>query len=187
MQYYIKAFKNFCNSDGRATRKEFWLFVLFHYLVIFILSFCDGFFGFYSTTIPLDYGYLTLAYLLISICPSICLRVRRLHDVNKSGAWWWLSNVPLVSFYVLYLYIKRGDPVANDYGAPSVQPQHGESSPSSHACESSLNTNPIQCQTSVIEATPNKLPPIKFCRKCGFELLDGSEFCSKCGTPIVKE
>lgn len=30
-------------------------------------------------------------------------------------------------------------------------------------------------------------PQIKFCRKCGFELVDGSEYCSRCGTEVVKE
>lgn len=30
-------------------------------------------------------------------------------------------------------------------------------------------------------------PSIKYCRKCGFELLSRSEFCSKCGVPVVKE
>ena len=38
-----------------------------------------------------------------------------------------------------------------------------------------------------MEAEQTEPPQIKFCRKCGFELLDGSEFCSKCGTAIVKE
>lgn len=32
-----------------------------------------------------------------------------------------------------------------------------------------------------------KKPQIKFCRKCGFELIMGSEFCSRCGTAIAKE
>lgn len=30
-------------------------------------------------------------------------------------------------------------------------------------------------------------PSIKYCRKCGFELLSGSDFCSKCGASVVKE
>ena len=34
---------------------------------------------------------------------------------------------------------------------------------------------------------PEGLPPIRFCRKCGFELIAGSEFCSKCGTAVIKE
>ena len=30
-------------------------------------------------------------------------------------------------------------------------------------------------------------PAIKYCRKCGFELLEGSEFCSVCGTAVLGE
>lgn len=30
-------------------------------------------------------------------------------------------------------------------------------------------------------------PPIRFCRKCGFELITDSGFCSKCGTAVIKE
>lgn len=32
-----------------------------------------------------------------------------------------------------------------------------------------------------------EMPRIRFCRKCGFELIAGSEFCSRCGTAIAKE
>ena len=31
-----------------------------------------------------------------------------------------------------------------------------------------------------------EMPRIRFCRKCGFELIDGSEFCSRCCTAIKK-
>ena len=29
------------------------------------------------------------------------------------------------------------------------------------------------------------VPKSRFCRKCGFELVEGSRFCSKCGTPVL--
>lgn len=31
------------------------------------------------------------------------------------------------------------------------------------------------------------LAPIRFCRKCGEELIANSSFCSKCGTEVIKE
>lgn len=33
-------------------------------------------------------------------------------------------------------------------------------------------------------AAVSKEQKVRFCRECGFELLEGSEFCSRCGTPI---
>ncbi len=32
-----------------------------------------------------------------------------------------------------------------------------------------------------------KKDKIKFCRKCGFELVNDSEFCSQCGTKVYEE
>lgn len=36
-------------------------------------------------------------------------------------------------------------------------------------------------------ATKPSHPPIAFCRKCGNKLIEGSEFCSSCGTAVIKE
>lgn len=183
MRCYIKAFKNYCKSDGRATRKELWLFFLFHYLVIFILSFLDGIFGFYSTRIPLDYGYMTIAYLLISICPAVCVQIRRLHDVNKAGFWWLFSNVPLVWFYVIYLYLKRGDDGFNSYGPPPGQKFYERNAPAIQEYE------PVAPRSEIVEApkSPSTYPKVKFCRKCGFQLLEDSKFCSCCGTAVMED
>ena len=35
--------------------------------------------------------------------------------------------------------------------------------------------------------SPASASKIRFCRRCGFELIDGSEYCSRCGTEIEKE
>ncbi len=165
MKYYFRAFKNYAKCDGRATRKEYWWFILFHCIVMFALAFLDGILGFYSTDIPLDYGYMTLAYMLASACPSICLQVRRLHDVGKSGSWWLVKNIPILSWYVFYLNCKASEPAVNAYGAPA---------------------NYIPTTVYDEDDQTDNSNKIRFCRKCGYELVNGSDFCSQCGTGIVE-
>ena len=47
MKYYFRAFRNYAKCDGRATRKEYWMFLLFHYLFtvgfVSVVSVCLGF------------------------------------------------------------------------------------------------------------------------------------------------
>ena len=166
MKYYFKAFANYGKCDGRATRKEYWLFILFHYIILFSLSILDAILGFYSTEIPLDYGYMTLVYLFASACPAICLQVRRLHDVGKSGYWWWLKNIPILSWYLFYLNCKASEPKINEYGYPS---------------------NYMPASASDDAEGVADLNKIRFCRKCGNKLIDGARFCNKCGTEVINE
>ena len=42
-----------------------------------------------------------------------------------------------------------------------------------------------QSKLSVEETS--KFKTISYCRRCGFKLVEGSEFCSNCGTKIEKE
>lgn len=165
MNYYFRAFRNYAKYDGRATRKEYWWFILFHYIVVFALSVLDGFFGFYSTDIPLDFGCMTFIYILVSACPSICLQIRRLHDIGKSGCWWWAKRVPILSWYVFYLNCKASEPAINAYGSPA----------------SYIPTSVYEDDTQI--GNSNK---VRFCRKCGYELVNGSNFCSQCGTEIIE-
>ncbi len=39
---------------------------------------------------------------------------------------------------------------------------------------------------SNVEKTPT-IKTISYCRRCGFKLVEGSDFCSNCGTKIKKE
>lgn len=47
----------------------------------------------------------------------------------------------------------------------------------------------ISLEPDVKTAPPvsEEKPPVRFCRKCGFELIEGSAFCSHCGTAVIKE
>ena len=172
MKYYFRAFRNYAKCDGRATRKEYWMFLLFHYLFTVGFVLIDAYFVLYFKIVTeyyvyyFNYGYLTLIYSLVSVCPAICLQVRRLHDVGKSGGWWWAKNVPILSWYVFYLNCKASDPRINIYGYPA-----------NYTFASAFDEN----------ERINNLNQIRFCHKCGYELVNNSNFCSQCGTKIVSE
>ncbi len=71
---------------GRATRSEYWYFVLF-LIIVAILS------NFISLLMGSD-----LAGLIIQVIfwiPSLSVSIRRMHDVDKSG---WFILVPIYSF-----------------------------------------------------------------------------------------
>ena len=65
-----------------------------------------------------------------------------------------------------------------DYTKTSTY-QAGQVMGSDIALEPSVKTEP--------PPVSEEKPPIRFCRKCGFELIEGSEFCSSCGTAVIKE
>ena len=176
MKYYFRALKNYAVGDGRASRRELIWFYVFHVIFMMVMAFLDGFFGLYSTEIPLDYGFLTLGYILATACPTICLKIRRLHDIGKSGSWWWAERVPILNFYVFYLlYLKRGDESVNEYGAPVNRKKAIAQGTIEHNAHTNIN------QLSAVE--PGRP---RFCRKCGEKLIEGSKFCRKCGTEVVE-
>ena len=90
-------FKNYFNAKGRASRSEYWYFTLFQFLVMLPLAL---FFG-VSSTLYIFYGYkaIFIISIILLVCgsitffaPNICVFIRRMHDIGKSG-WWYLLNI----------------------------------------------------------------------------------------------
>lgn len=53
--------------------------------------------------------------------------------------------------------------------------------------ESMPQEKPISHEKQVQKTDPPTAPASAvFCRKCGFKLIEGSAFCSMCGTPVIK-
>ena len=86
-------FTKYADFSGKATRPEFWWYVLFIFLVSFILAFVS----------PLLGGIFSLATLI----PSIAVTTRRLHDTNRSGWWQLIGLVPIVGFIVLLVFLTQ--------------------------------------------------------------------------------
>jgi uncharacterized membrane protein YhaH (DUF805 family) len=123
MKHYLNAFNNYATFSGRATRSEYWFFVLFNLIFIILAMLLDNAFG---TTIKmgygisLPYGYIYIAYLIISLLPSFAVGVRRLHDVGKSGWFFLISLIPIIgAIWLLVLLFTDSNVGENKYG-PSV-------------------------------------------------------------------
>ena len=111
---YLNAWKIYVNFNGRATRKDYWGFVLINMLVALVI-------GLLEEIVGMDDDFISSLYALAVICPNITLTTRRLHDVNRSG-WWQLATVvPLLNIYLADLvWIKAGKSEDNKFGAPAV-------------------------------------------------------------------
>ena len=114
MNWYIDALKNYANFQGRARRKAYWMFALFNIIAIVVLIFIEGLIGLRSEG---GLGALAGLYLLAVTIPSLALSVRRLHDIGKSGFWFFIQLVPLIGgIWFLILTVKDSQPGTNQYG-----------------------------------------------------------------------
>ncbi len=134
MKWFIKCLKNYTHFKGRASRTEFWYFMLywsiFYVFVIAIDRVLGGNLINFKTLplseyIPLaklfdEVGVLTFLYRPLTVLPSLAVISRRLHDINKSG-WWCLTCVtPLIIILIIFL-CKKSDDSENKYGMkPSI-------------------------------------------------------------------
>ncbi|MCL4126367.1 UNVERIFIED_CONTAM: hypothetical protein GTU68_024641 [Idotea baltica] len=110
MNWYLKAFKQYFDFSGRARRKEFWMFALFHFLFIFVTTFLV----FFLTS---DIYEDTEINYLISIIPSIALTVRRLHDTGKSGWLYLLVIIPYLGWFIIIIFAcMEGNRGTNKWG-----------------------------------------------------------------------
>ena len=93
-------FSKYATAKGRATRSEYWWFYLFNVLVSLSATLMDYIMG---TSV------FAFVWSLVVLVPSICVGIRRMHDINRSG--WWII-VPIVSLVMLLM---PSDPNLNEY------------------------------------------------------------------------
>lgn len=103
MNWYLAVLKKYAVFNGRARRKEYWMFFLLNVIIGFALGLIVGLLGSASSL-------LGLVYQLAVLIPSLAVSVRRMHDTDHSG--WWL----LVPFVNLYFAVSAGQTGDNRFG-----------------------------------------------------------------------
>ncbi len=115
MNWYLHVLKQYANFNGRARRKEYWIFVAFNTLFSIITMLLDNLLGLNFTDTP--YGPLYTLYSLALLIPSLAVLTRRLHDVGKSGWMFFVALIPIIgSIWILILLISDSEPGENKYG-----------------------------------------------------------------------
>lgn len=122
MEYIIDAFRKYAVFTGRASRKQYWMFGLMFLLYFFVIGFALALLGgltsqkIGSSLVLVVMGILGLS-VLATVIPSISIAVRRLHDTDRSGWWYFISFVPYIGGIVLLVFMcLKGTTGPNRFG-----------------------------------------------------------------------
>ena len=126
MEWYLKVVRdNYANFEGRARRQEYWMFILFNFIITFLL-YIPTIIGIAmeSETIMFIGLGLVILYSLAIFIPSLAVVVRRLHDQDKSGWYYFVGLIPFIGgIWLLILMVTEGTSGPNQYGE---DPKAGE-------------------------------------------------------------
>lgn len=88
-------FRGYVVWNARSTRAEYWWWTLFNFLAALGALLIDSI---------LTGGLLYLLVVLGFFLPNLSVLIRRLHDLDKSGGWFWFGLIPLVGPIVLFVF-----------------------------------------------------------------------------------
>jgi uncharacterized membrane protein YhaH (DUF805 family) len=98
IEYYVYCLtQGYAKFQGRARRREYWLFFLANALVSIVLTLIES-------LVLGDASWLTTLYFIVTLIPNIAVGVRRLHDIDRTGWWYLIILVPIVGVIVLIVF-----------------------------------------------------------------------------------
>ena len=112
------ALRKYAQFDGRARRKEYWLFCLFNFLIGLALNVLQMIF--LAADVPAIAILISIIGWIVNLgflIPGIAVAIRRLHDIGKSGWNWLFVLIPLVGPIILLVFFcTDSQPGNNMYG-----------------------------------------------------------------------
>jgi len=98
MRWILRPYEQSTDFYGRTSRKEYWLFQLWLFVLYLIFEISTSLYE--SDIFQISY----LIFLILHTLPDLAITSRRLHDTDKSGAWIFISLVPIVGAIVLIIF-----------------------------------------------------------------------------------
>ena len=86
-------FAKYADFGGRATRSEFWWWVLFNLIVSMALDVVDH--------------RLSLAFAILTFLPYVAVTTRRLHDTGRNGWWQLIGIIPIVGWIIVIYWLAQ--------------------------------------------------------------------------------
>lgn len=109
VQAISSGFSNYVNFSDRASRSEYWFWVLFVLIADVVAIAIDAAIG---------KQIITSLFGLAVLLPGLGVTVRRLHDLDRTGWWIFLGLIPLVGAIILIIWFcSKGTDGLNRFGA----------------------------------------------------------------------
>lgn len=113
--------------SGRASRSEFWWFMLSVWVALMLAAVIDtALFGqtvsvasdnSWSWSRHTNFAPLSVVVWLLTVLPSLAVTIRRLHDTDHRGWWLLIAMIPLIGTIILLVwYASKGTEGPNRFG-----------------------------------------------------------------------
>ena len=115
MNLYMKVWKDWKVYNGRASRAEYWVFLLSNITVFCALAGVETSLG--NPSLHAMFEIVNYTYYIAVLAPVLAVSVRRLHDSDKSGWWLLIILIPFVGGLIFLNFMLSGStPGQNEYG-----------------------------------------------------------------------
>ncbi|WP_118997633.1 DUF805 domain-containing protein [Neisseria polysaccharea] len=109
--------KRYAQFSGRASKREFWGFLLFRTVAEVAILLVIGIMVEVSRSLGDIFSILYFLFTLAVLVPTISVGVRRLHDTGKSGWWYLISVIPLIGWiWLIILWCQASVNEDNQWG-----------------------------------------------------------------------